>query len=1062
MAYHTAKSAGQIVGLLATLSATAAQTLPYTPTRILVAPNSSYAYVFDGESGQPAFTRLDIKGTIARSNNGNDTLSQTLPFGSPYTPILDTASGNISVIAGNCSRSGSTVQVWRWINDDRISGSHGVWIDHSASAQGLKASGYLASGVAFSENAGGDGSNVSLYTFGGMCPYSNITDTTWTCDAQYSNSMLALSANDSDAQSGGYDMSAVASKGSPIAEAGFSMTPLSPTYSAPVTGLAQKQQQSFVLIGGHTHAAFINMSQVAVFSLPQASWAFAPVSQGQTDVEPRSGHSAVLSEDGSSVVVIGGWVGDISTPATPQLAVLGLGSAYGGAGQMSWKVPQQSGPGLASGTGIYGHGAAMLPGNIIMVAGGYSISASSSKRIKRATHSANSQLYFYNISSSTWLQSYEPPTNFTAEAGHAIGPLSRKSQQAGLGIGLGIGAAILIALLVFYFWSLRRLKRTRETQGRALLSRSSDGFGEQPIGLAHTHNGGIDGRGGDTAGVGRFWNVWDPATGTYPTRAPQMQQTAGAAGSTGLFVDLPSPTRGLRKGVAGRNYQYLAAPKYDDNRLSHGSGRIHPIAEHEEEDEHALSAIYTPRDGLTDAERKLMEVERVLSLPDPFADAEPNPLGSHPVTPEIDYSGTVRRVPTGASRMTAYKRRLSDTQPLDVPNWTVEPTTAQPLLELDTGRISPQHSDDRTASTLSDRSHMTASSVTRTMSTRTGAIMAAVARAASNSSPEHSSSGEDCPNTMSTEGGRKSPFYFQAGGKALTASAGAGAPPHSAGTDTGSFVTAKTNFAQLQSEGEALLGGRPSIDQDDPYQRALAAHSSTREKKPFKMYDDYGAAPPIPPRRRQGWMGSLRRALNVVTLSERSFSLTGNGEHYADDARASSSSPSKDRNGRYEVIGAGPPRRAVSDGSMLLRQKRGQKDWEDGNPWPRYRDDPDPGDWGEPGLSAQAEEEEWDVEGAASRRVVQFMFTVPKANLRVVNADMDRASLRSASDGALSRTNSVKYVRREASSRTLRARSEGDRLLMPLAPAQEECEVVAGGDGDEDILIGFDGKSKAS
>ncbi|KAK0270158.1 hypothetical protein LTR35_014406 [Friedmanniomyces endolithicus] len=48
----------------------------------------------------------------------------------------------------------------------------------------------------------------------------------------------------------------------------------------------------------------------------------------------------------------------------------------------------------------------------------------------------------------------------------------------------------------------------------------------------------------------------------------------------------------------------------------------------------------------------------------------------------------------------------------------------------------------------------------------------------------------------------------------------------------------------------------------------------------------------------------------------------------------------------------------------------------------------------------EEEEEDWDVEGAARKRDVQVMFTVPKARLRVVNADMDRASMRSASEGA--------------------------------------------------------------
>jgi hypothetical protein len=108
-----------------------------------------------------------------------------------------------------------------------------------------------------------------------------------------------------------------------------------PTYSN-ITGNISVQQ-NFVLLGGHTQQAFINMSQVALFSLPEQSWAFLAIDQPGSDVttelavrtgqtvEPRSGHTAVMTEDGTKIIVFGGWVGDISTPATPQLAVLEVG-----------------------------------------------------------------------------------------------------------------------------------------------------------------------------------------------------------------------------------------------------------------------------------------------------------------------------------------------------------------------------------------------------------------------------------------------------------------------------------------------------------------------------------------------------------------------------------------------------------------------------------------------------------------------------------------------------------------------------------------------------------------
>jgi hypothetical protein len=81
---------------------------------------------------------------------------------------------------------------------------------------------------------------------------------------------------------------------------------------------------------------------------------------------------------------------------------------------------------------------------------------------------------------------------------------------------------------------------------------------------------------------------------------------------------------------------------------------------------------------------------------------------------------------------------------------------------------------------------------------------------------------------------------------------------------------------------------------------------------------------------------------------------------------------------------------------------------------------------------------------------VQVMFTVPKTRLRVVNDDMDRASLRSASDGMLSRSGSTRteaglksqasqqMLKREGSRNLLRVKSEGNaRWLDDMAENKE-------------------------
>ena len=80
-------------------------------------------------------------------------------------------------------------------------------------------------------------------------------------------------------------------------------------------------------------------------------------------------------------------------------------------------------------------------------------------------------------------------------------------------------------------------------------------------------------------------------------------------------------------------------------------------------------------------------------------------------------------------------------------------------------------------------------------------------------------------------------------------------------------------------------------------------------------------------------------------------------------------------------------------------------------------------------------EEEWDVETAAVNRDFQVMFTVPKSKLRVVNDDMDRASLLSASDGGVSRSGSV---RREGSVKALKVRTDGANLRLPSTEEEND------------------------
>ncbi|KAM0715509.1 hypothetical protein Q7P37_009007 [Cladosporium fusiforme] len=1069
----------------------AGQSLPYNPSRILRQRNSTTAYIFEpsqDESGQFKFLSLDLSKTISTEDTSFTTNSDTLPFLEndkqiPFTPMMDTSNGHIVAVTGDCSKGPEGISIYTLLPDEDGDTGNGTWREHEASGKEIGDKGenaganYLAAGMAFSAYTNGSFSDSTLYLFGGMCPFANSTQETWASGANYSNMMLAMTAQSESVDDLDYEINLAPGRGPPIAEAGFTITGLPPTFSDKRDDAPQYQQQDFILLGGHTQAAFINMSQVAMFSLPQESWSFLPVIQpsaGKTDlatrqdiqeVEPRSGHTAVLNEEGDGVIIFGGWVGDVETPAQPQLAVLRFGVGYGGRGGWTWTVPEQTGEGLADAAGIYGHGATMLSGGIMMIVGGYSIPTSSSDKTRRDTDAFNNKVLLFNTTSNSWIQSYEQPGAAAQQEEQKSGALSRSSQKAGLGVGITFGILLLAALVMFYFWYSRKLKREREDRERVLLTRASDNSFGQPF----LEKGTLEGQHDGPSVIGDYWQH----SRTTEEHDPWTHQPAPQTGNTtGLFSDKPSPTRGLRKGAPHKNYQYHPAPPFDENRMSHGSG-IHPIAEHEDED--AISRLPSISDDITlsEAQKQLREVERALApqresqrwSDDPFRDPEPNPLGSHPYSP-VDRGDTVRRVPTNASR-TASPRRKHNPWDLDgVPNWTSEYRPDEPLLLHSTGRISPSRSDDRTSSTLSDMSHRSVASgnsMVRTVSTRTGAILAAAAAAttamagsrSASRSPDRHSFSEEPFHLMQRDSGRKSPF-------SLTGRARTNTDPSVHNQDADSFMTARTSFVQLQNEGEALLGGRPLADRDDPYQRAQAANPNTRSHttptSPIHHPDLVPAA--LQSRKRpQGLIGSIRRAIGAISHGEsRSFSLTASAkppyqaEHDHEHERSASSSPTKSR--------PNVPRRAMSDGGYLLRQKRGQKDWSGPaeGAWEPYRDDDD-NDWGHqraPASPAEAEEEDWDVENAATQRDVQVMFTVPKTRLRVVNDDMDRASLRSASDGAVSRSGSTRtengaavrrqgsrgVLNKQGSKSILRIMSEGN--TMRLGDMPEDGEEDAG------------------
>ncbi|KAI5277444.1 hypothetical protein KEM54_005029, partial [Ascosphaera aggregata] len=69
------------------------------------------------------------------------------------------------------------------------------------------------------------------------------------------------------------------------------------------------------------------MSTIAIFSLPEETWSYVDAHTNtesiskqfnRSDLQPRSGHSVVVSPDGSKIVLVGGWVVNTTIAAQPQ------------------------------------------------------------------------------------------------------------------------------------------------------------------------------------------------------------------------------------------------------------------------------------------------------------------------------------------------------------------------------------------------------------------------------------------------------------------------------------------------------------------------------------------------------------------------------------------------------------------------------------------------------------------------------------------------------------------------------------------------------------------------
>lgn len=686
-----------------------------------------------------------------------------------------------------------------------------------------------------------------------------------------------------------------------------------------------------------------------------------------TSVDSRSGHTTVLTEDGSKLIVYGGWVGDVDQAADPQLAILNLGSGFGGDGDWQWSVPKNQ-PSTAS---IYGHGAVMLPGNVMMVMGGYEISSGNSKR-----QAGTNQATFYNATSMSWISEYTNPNYLAAIASKKanVSSAANTSRKIGLSVGLGLGLAAIIAALLVFFWYSRQLKKRRQTREKDLSA------------LSHAvSNHYSPTREGDQRSGGFPW-----ANGGWNNRQRESDEPIFDSNSAvegyeniqsgiGYGGPYPPPPKAIaRKPLHSRTARgvYQPTPNYDFNPVSsHGranslgtAGPIHPIYEADEEETRKSNegmGIGMMAEGSTSPDLKRQS--------DPFRDP------SHPQQARmLKRNVSVAETDTSArSREREIREWVSDWAAADALMNTqhrshsnagrISPTRRAQLIAATTvSSVSGEEDSGRTASNLSEGSlAVSAMTISRSGSSSQG-------RSRSNSLRGFITT------AMSPFSG---PVTSTAPSTSITTTAFMPVAPRSSDSTTSSFTTAHTSFTALQAEGETLLPRPDGFTRSGENSPTRSSHHEILPPSPSKTKaanSGLGRA-----RGSSGWLGSIKKV------------WAGEPEYDQPDFRlVPSRDPSPVRVEEYDST----PTRAVSAGATMWRRKQGKSDWDDSAQdtlrppssvmGHHHRVSNTSTNEGSMGRIYDEEDEDWDIEQAVQNRVVQVMFTVPKEKLRVVNHDV--------------------------------------------------------------------------
>lgn len=751
-------------GLVATRQA-AAHNFPYVPTQVFLSDtcfnestcsDRELAYIFSqNDAGDVEFLSLDYSSSIS-SDATPKSITKALPFlanepKSTAFGAVRTANGSVVVYSGACdSQEGA---LWSYSGGNSATAGAG-WIKKSTATKSGQDDGtsrapfFLGGTISFSTKLAPKMDQPTIYTYGGMCLLPETTSSSWQSTANYTKTMMSLAPEGQDPNTD-YEVTVASTSGPRTPIAGFTLTQL-PASITNISGTVT-QQAGFVLLGGHTQQAFINMSTAAVWNLPEQSWTYinvqAPsgVNAGKelvrrdpapaTDVDSRSGHTAVLSGDGNSILVMGGWVGDVNTPADPQLVVLQLSQTYS---SWTWSVPSQQPD------GVYGHGAALLPGNIMMVYGGWQIQSDGSKSKRK---SSTGSMRFLNITSMSWSDTYANPN--AAKSGNGgshdapnTGDTSATEKRLGLGLGLGLGLLLLLGIILgFFLWRLKQ-NRQQGSRDEAVKAMAQDAkyFLHDTDEMAERDD----------------YNMWyasgqqgmgDNNTGYESMRGARASLDDG--GRQGILrKPVPRAMRGGYLPAENRFNAFVSPP-----------GRIHPIMEDDEED-HG---------------RNLHHAEPTTPTSEVPSDPFMTPTATAPPVFFPPNRGSATPSPEG--------HRNHDPE---VQDWVYDVDAADALLtrynSSRQGRISPTRRNSNRSATMRDDE------------SRTG----------SNLSESNRSAADSLRRSPSNRGrsltGTAAGFF---GGAFL----GGSDPPKPGSSSSSSYNTARSGFGTLQAEGPSLLGG---------------------------------------------------------------------------------------------------------------------------------------------------------------------------------------------------------------------------------------------------------------